>query len=119
MALVIQISKPPFGHENTFAGLFVASASLSTGMETIVLLVGNGVYAAMKGQVNPKKNISMVPTETQVQDIIDLGGRVLVDVNALYNRGIKNKELIDGLEVKNTLEIQDLILDYADKFAAF
>jgi predicted peroxiredoxin len=119
MALVIQISKPPFGHENTFAGLFVASASLSTGLETTVLMVGDGVYTAIKRQVDPQKNISMAPTESQVQDIIDLGGRVIADEKALQKRGIEKKELIEGLEVKNTLEIQDLILDSADKFAAF
>jgi len=34
---VIEISHPPFGHENTFAGLYVATASLSKAMDIVVV----------------------------------------------------------------------------------
>jgi sulfur relay (sulfurtransferase) complex TusBCD TusD component (DsrE family) len=119
MPIIVQITKPPFGQENTFAGLYVASASLSKGLEVIVILMGDGVYAAEKGQIDPQRNIFLPPTETQLSDIVELGGRVIVDRNALYERGIEDGKLIGGLEVKEMGEIQNVILDHGDKVVAF
>ena len=50
---VIEISHPPFGHENTFAGLYVATASLSKAMDIVVVFRGDGVYTCRKGQDEP------------------------------------------------------------------
>jgi len=119
MPIIVQITKPPFGHENTFAGLYVASASLSKVLDVIVILMGDGVYVAEKGQIDPQKNIFLPPTETQLNDIVDLGGRVIVDKNALYERGIEYEKLIAGVEVKEMKEIQNVILDHGDKVVAF
>jgi predicted peroxiredoxin len=112
VTVVVEISHPPFGHENTFAALYVASASLSKGYEVTVILRGDGVYTARKGQLEPLEKINLPPTENQVEDIIELDGRVVVDKNALYTRGIEPTELIDGIEIVDTNEIHDIILDH-------
>jgi sulfur relay (sulfurtransferase) complex TusBCD TusD component (DsrE family) len=119
VTLVVQISKPPFGHENTFAALYVASASLSKGVEVIVLLMGDGVYAAAKGQIGSQENIDLPPTEPQVKDIVELGGMVIAEAAALEMRNIKSHDLIEGIEVKELKEIQEVILDHGDKVVAF
>ena len=119
MTLVIQVSKPPFGHENTFAAFYVASASLSKGMDVIVLLMGDGAYAAVKGQIGAQENIDLPPTEPQVKDIIELGGRVIAEAAALEMRNIKSHDLIEGIEIKELKEIQEIILDHGEKVAAF
>ena len=117
--LVVEISKPPFGHENTFAGLYVALGSLTKGHEVTVILRGDGVYAARIGQDKPLKNINLPPTEQQMQDIIDLDGRVVVDREALEHRGIDENELMEDIVVVETEEIHDIMLDYGKHVVAF
>jgi predicted peroxiredoxin len=117
--VVIEISHPPFGHENTYAGLYVASASLSKGFDVIVILRGDGVYTGRKGQIEPLEKISLPPTEDQLKDIIELDGRIIVDREALSQRGIADEELYEGIEIMNSKEIHDIILDHGEKVVAF
>lgn len=117
--VIVEISHPPFGHENTFAALYVASASLSKGMDVVVILHGDGVYTGRGGQNAPLEQINLPPTEDQVEDIIELDGRVIADKDALSQRGISEDELIDGVEILNTTQIHDLILDFGEKVIAF
>ncbi|MHC1598837.1 MAG: DsrE family protein [Candidatus Methanofastidiosia archaeon] len=116
---IVEITRPPFGHENTFAGLYVASACLSKGMDVIVILRGDGAYAGMKGQVDPQKKICLPPTEDQIEDIVDLDGRIIVDRNALVMRGIEENELIRGIETLDTQSIHDIILEAGKHIIAF
>ena len=117
--VLIDIGHPPFGHENTFAGLYTATASLSKGMDVIVILRGDGVYTGRKGQREPLKNINLPSTEDQVRDIIELDGRVIADHESLTQRGIEPNELLEGIEILNTQQIHDIILDHGEKFVAF
>ena len=117
--VIIDISHPPFGQENTFAGLYVATGSLSKGMDVTVILRGDGVYTGRSGQIDPQKNISLPATEDQVNDIIELGGRVVADKNSLAQRGISPDELIEGVEILETNQIHDIIIDHGDKVVAF
>jgi len=75
--IVLEISRPPFGHENTFAGLYVGLVMVTKGKEVTVVLRGDGVYTGLAGQENPMENIHLPDTEQQMQDIIDLDGRVV------------------------------------------
>jgi len=117
--LTIEVTHPPFGHENTFAGLYVAVTSLAKGMNVSVILHGDGVYTGLKGQIDPEKNINMLSTEDQLDDILAMGGRIIAYTDALIHRGISAEELIDGIEIKNSSEIYDLMIDETDKILAF
>ena len=117
--VVIEVGHPPFGHENTFAGLYVATASLSKGMDVIVVLRGDGVYTGRRGQIDPLKNINLPATEGQIEDVIELDGRVVADKEALAGRGIDWSELIDGVEVLARNEIHDILLGYGKHAVAF
>lgn len=85
----------------------------------MVLLLGDGVYNARKGQVDPLKNILMPPTESQVQDIIDMGGRVIVEKEALSERGIEPSELLEGIEVLESNGMMDMIMENGEKIVGF
>lgn len=119
VSVIVEISHPPFGHEHTFAGLYVASASLSKAMDVIVILRGDGVYTGRKGQKEPLEKIHLPPTENQVEDIIELDGRVVADKQSLEMRGIGTEELIEGIEVLDTNEIHNIIIDHGEKVVAF
>jgi predicted peroxiredoxin len=116
---IVMITHPPFGHENAFAGLYVASAALSKGLEITVAMTGDGVYAGRKGQIDPLANINMPSTEDQVRDIIDLGGRLIVDQDSMLERGITQEELIEGVELQPLEKIHDLMLDDGEIIVTF
>jgi sulfur relay (sulfurtransferase) DsrF/TusC family protein len=117
--IVVEIGRPPFGHENTFAGLYVGLGSLSKAMDVIVVLRGDGVYTGRKGQVEPMENINLPGTEEQITDIIDLDGRVIAEKGALEERGIAPEELIDEVEILESAAIHDLILAEGDHIVPF
>ena len=77
------------------------------------------MYTGRKGQLEPLKNINHPPTEDQVKDIIELAGRVVSDREALSMRGIAPEELIDGVEILDTQQIHDIILDHGEKIIPF
>ncbi len=117
--VVITITHPPFGHEYTFAGLYVASASLSKGYDVTVILYGDGVYTGRSGQIESLVQINLPPTDNQVKDIIELDGRVVAEKNSMDERGISKDELIEGVEVLDISEIHDILLDHGEKVIAF
>ncbi|MBM5805820.1 MAG: DsrE family protein [Candidatus Verstraetearchaeota archaeon] len=117
--LVIEISHSPFGHENAYAALFAAMAWASMGNEVAVVLKGEGVHVGRKGQVDPFKNISLPPTEKQVNELLEVDGRVVADRQALQKRGIKEETLIKGVEVLDPIEIRALIIEAGEKFLSF
>ncbi|NMC58297.1 MAG: hypothetical protein GYA51_02720 [Candidatus Methanofastidiosa archaeon] len=48
--------KPPYGYEDAFGGIYVAIACLDKGVEADVVLMGDGVCAALKKPVFRKNN---------------------------------------------------------------
>jgi len=116
--LVVEITHPPYGHENTFAGLYVALTSLAKGMNVTVILHGDGVYTALKGQ-SPEKKINVLSTEAQIQDILAIGGKVIAYRDALIHRGIVKEEMIEGIEIYDSPEIYDMMLESTDKVIVF
>jgi predicted peroxiredoxin len=54
-----------------------------------------------------------------VEDIIELDGRIVVDKEAMEQRGIGESELIEGIEVMGRREIHELILENGEQIVAF
>ncbi len=115
--LVLEIAHAPFGHENAYAGLFIAMGWVSVGNEGVVVLRGDGVYAGKKGQQDPFKEINLPPTEKQVRDVLETGGRVVADRRSLQSRGIGEDMLIEGVEVLGE-EIRRLIIEQGERVLA-
>jgi sulfur relay (sulfurtransferase) complex TusBCD TusD component (DsrE family) len=109
--VIVQISNPPYGRENTFSALYIATASVSKGIDAKVILIEDGVFTAKKGQLEPQKAINMPSVEEQIRDLLDLGARVIVERQAAEIRGIVPEELIEGTEILDLKEIQDIVID--------
>jgi predicted peroxiredoxin len=117
--LVIEISHAPFGQENAYAGLFVAMGWVSVGNDAVVVLRGEGIYAAKKGQMDPLKELSLPPTEKQVLDVLEEGGRIVVDRDSLEVRGMDLEALVPGVEVLDSDEIGRILLEDGEKLLTF
>jgi sulfur relay (sulfurtransferase) DsrF/TusC family protein len=117
--IVVEISRPPFGHENTFAGLYVALVSVTKGREVVVVLRGDGVFTGVLGQEDPQENIHLPPTEQQMQDIVDLDGRVVADRASLEVRGITKEDLFEEIEIVDTRQIHKILLEFGDHVINF
>lgn len=117
--LVIDVGHAPFGRENAYAGFFVAMAWSSVGNEVWVLLRGDGVHAARKGQGDAMKEIGLPPTEKQVRDILGEGGVVIAERGALEARAMAEAQLIEGVRVMDGREMDRLVLENAERFLSF
>ena len=117
--LVIEISRAPFGHENAYSGLFAAMGWVSVGNEVLVVLRGDGVHVARKGQADPLGEISLPPTEKQVVDVLGEGGRIVADRRSLEVRGVRKDMLIEGIEVLDTDDIFPLMLEEGERVLTF
>ena len=117
--ILIEILHPPFGPENTFAGIFAATASLSKGMDVTVILREDGVYSGRKKTIETNENLHLPIIDKQINDVLELDGRIVADINSMKSRGIKNDELIEGIEIVDSDEIHDLFLEYGDHVVTF
>ncbi|MDD1770739.1 MAG: DsrE family protein [Methanomassiliicoccales archaeon] len=116
--LVLDIAHGPFGRENAYAGLFVAMAWVSVGNDVAVVLRGDGVFAARRGQADSMKEINLPNTEKQVRDIIGEGGRIVADSDSMISRSMSADQLVEGVEVLSKREIRALIAEKGERFIA-
>jgi predicted peroxiredoxin len=117
--LVIDMAHAPFGHENAYAGFFVAMGWVSIGNDVFVVLRGDGAYAARKGQGDSMKEIGLPPTEKLVMDILGEGAKVFVEHQALDARGILTDQLIEGVKVAERNEIDHILLEHGERILTF
>lgn len=107
----IIITHAPYGFEDAFAGLYVGVAALSKGMQVTILLLENGVYTALKEHGDTVKLIHLPSIEAQIKNIIELGGRVLIDKHAAEIRSISQEEVIQGVEFITSEQLLNEIMD--------
>ena len=112
--LLVMIIHPPYGHENAFAGFFVAMASLSKGLDVTVALNCDGVFTAVRGQKDTEALLHLPSIEKQLQDIIDLGGRIVVDIDSAEKRGVRPEDCVEGLEFVPQEELAKVINDFGE-----
>nr|WP_319372866.1 DsrE family protein [uncultured Methanobacterium sp.] len=97
MSSLIIIDKAPYGHENALSGIYIAIASLDKGINSDVLLMGDGVYAAQKNQ-SAEKTIGY-PSVSELLYSIFPNGTLFVHLDSLISRGIKYEDLIEIAEL--------------------
>ncbi|HVO78124.1 MAG TPA: DsrE family protein [Methanomassiliicoccales archaeon] len=113
--LVLDIAHGPFGHENAYAGLFAGMAWVSVGNDVLVILRGDGVFAARKGQADSMKEINLPNTEKQVRDILGEGGRIVADSESLKARSLSASQLVEGVDVAPPSEIRVLMVEKGER----
>ena len=113
--LIMDVGHAPFGHENAYAGFFVTMGWVSIGNQGFVLLRGEGVHAARKGQGDTMMEIGLPQTEKLVNDIIGEGARVIAEKEALRARNITPEMLIQGVEIMSSSELDVVVLEHGER----
>jgi tRNA 2-thiouridine synthesizing protein D len=104
-SLLIYCTHGTYGRDDdAFGALLAANAALAKGMSTTLVLVEDGVCLAKKGQ-NPGK-IGLPNNLAEINDFMELGGRLIALQGALEDRGMLKDELVEGVEV---IPIEDAI----------
>jgi len=80
-------------------GFVVANAAVGSEKETIVFLSTDGVWAAVKGEMD-QVNVGepFAPLKELVEKFVSAGGRILVCSPCLKFRGIDEDQLVEGAQ---------------------
>ncbi len=97
MSSLIIIDKAPYGQENALSGIYIAIASLDKGINSDVLLMGDGVYAAQKNQ-SAEKTIGY-PSVSELLYSLFPTGTLFVHLDSLVSRGIEYEDLVEIAEL--------------------
>lgn len=97
MSSLIIIDKAPYGQENALSGIYIAIASLDKGINSDVLLMEDGVYAAQKNQT-AEKTIGY-PSVSELLYSLFPNGTLFVHLDSLISRGIKYEDLVEIAEL--------------------
>jgi predicted peroxiredoxin len=78
-------------------GFVVANAALGSEKETLVFLSADGVWAAVKGEMEQiDEGAPFAPLAELVGKFTKAGGRILVCAPCLKKRGIEEGQLVEG-----------------------
>ena len=95
-SVLIIIDKAPYGYEDAFSGFFVEIACLNLQLGADVILVEDGVYAAIDGQNS--ENIKF-PCVGELTYLIFPEGNIFVHDDSLKERGISEDDLMETVEI--------------------
>ncbi|MCQ8905015.1 MAG: DsrE family protein [Methanothermobacter sp.] len=103
-ALVI-IDRAPYGCENAFSGLYIVIACLNSSLDADVLLMEDGVYAAVADQVSGAIGY---PNVEELTYLIFPEGSVFVHERSLKERGLEEDDLVEAAEVIDDTELYEI-----------
>lgn len=95
-SVLIIINKAPYGYEDAFSGFFVEIACLNQQLGADVILMEDGVYAAIDGQ--DSDNIKF-PGVGELTYLIFPEGNIFVHDGSLKDRGILEDDLMETVEI--------------------
>jgi len=114
-SVLIIVDKAPYGYEDTFSGFYVAIACLNRGMASDVLLVGDGIYAAIRDQ-EPGGSVNY-PNVGELSYLIFPEGNIFVHLESMQERGIGEDDLVEAAQIINDKELYDIIKSKTKKTA--
>jgi tRNA 2-thiouridine synthesizing protein C len=95
-SVLIIIDKAPYGYEDAFSGFFVEIACLNKELGADIVLIGDGVYAALDGQNSD--NIKF-PGVGELTYLIFPEGNIFVFDDSIKERGIDEDDLMETIEI--------------------
>ncbi len=98
-SLCVMIRRPK-GEEASTLGIRTAWAVHTAGLEANLLLLDDGVFTGLD---NPGYNSSLM------KDLLKEEGRVSCQAKALAERGLKQADLLEGIEVIEDDDIAEII----------
>jgi tRNA 2-thiouridine synthesizing protein C len=114
-SVLILIDKAPYGWEDAFSGFYVAIACLNQDIEVDVLLMGDGIYAALEDQ-NPGGGINY-PNVGELTYLIFPERNLFVHQGSLKERGIEEDVLVEAAEIIGDDELYEIINSKTGKTA--
>jgi len=115
-SVVLVITKPPYGLEDCFSGLYVAVACLNSNLKCSVIFLGDGVYAALAHQNTEKLS---VPSVEDVIYALLPEAKLYVHRNSLLERGIPESKVVKGIELINDAKTAELLLSEGECIITF
>jgi len=106
-SILIIVDKAPYGYEDTFSAFYVAIACLNKGMDADVLLVGDGVYAAIKDQ-EPGGSIDY-PKVGELSYLIFPEGNIFVHLGSMMERGVEEDDLVEAAHIIDDTKLYQII----------
>ncbi len=106
-SLLVLVNKAPYGHENALGGLYVAIACLDNGIDADILLIDDGVYAALDDQ-NSEFAINY-PNIGELMYSVFPQGKIFVHVDSLIQRGLDYPDLIDIVEIVDDKSLYEIV----------
>jgi uncharacterized protein involved in oxidation of intracellular sulfur len=115
--LLIIANDAPYGGEKTWNALRLAGTLATTeiGMQVRVFLMGDAVGTAKRGQSTPDGYYNL---EKMIADLVARGVEVKCCGTCLKSRGIKDEELVDGVQ-RGTMMILANWVKEADRIVSF
>jgi tRNA 2-thiouridine synthesizing protein C len=105
-AMVI-IDKAPYGWEDSFSGFYVAIACLNRNMDCDVLLINDGVFAALDEQ-EPQDSLKF-PHVGELIYLIFPEGSLFVHEESMQERGIDEEDLVEAAQVLDDQELLEIL----------
>jgi sulfur relay (sulfurtransferase) DsrF/TusC family protein len=105
-SILIIIDKAPYGYEDAFSGFFVEIACLNRQLNSDVILVEDGVYAALDNQDSDGLKF---PGVGELTYLIFPEGNIYVHKDSIEERGINESDLMETIDIINDEEIYGLI----------
>lgn len=105
-SVLVIIDKAPYGYEDAFSGFFVEIACLNRQLDSDIVLIGDGVYAAIDGQNS--ENIKF-PGVGELTYLIFPEGNIFVYDGSLKERGIDEDNLMETVEIIGDKRLYEIL----------
>lgn len=105
-SVLIIIDKAPYGYEDAFSGFFVEIACLNRELDSDVILIEDGVYAALDNQ---NSDDIKFPGVGELTYLIFPEGNIFVHKDSLKERGIDESDLMETVDIIDDEEMYGLI----------
>lgn len=116
MKLTIILTKPPYGDYQAAEAIRHAMGALSDDIEIKLLLVDGGALLSKRGQ--EEKETGYMNLGESVEDIIDMGGEVLIEKASMKELGLEPENLAEGVNIVSSYELGQAVIE-SDKTMIF
>jgi uncharacterized protein involved in oxidation of intracellular sulfur len=117
MKILFIIQDPPYGTEKQFTALRLVMSlqNEATNNEIRIFFIADAVTAALPNQSTPEGYYNI---EKMMKSIIANGAQIKLCGTCIKARGLKDLNLIDGMEISNMKQLSDWVMD-SDKVLTF
>lgn len=113
--IAVLINASPYGSELPYNALRVAAALALAGQDVEVLLMGDGVNTARRGQ-DPRT--AHAPLEPMLAELVEKGASVTLCGTCCQTRGLREEDLVEHVTV-GTIHDFARVIAASDKVVSF